>query len=47
MNLESTAEQTFDTALDTKYENKSMNDVNESMRTSSNVIENNSDGPAL
>ena len=47
MNLESTAEQTFDTALDTESENKSVNDVNESMQTSTNVIENNSDDPAL
>ena len=47
INLESTAEQTFDTALDTESENKSVNDVNESMRTSTDVIVNNSDGPAL
>ena len=47
MNLESTAEQTFDTALDTESENKSVNDVNESMQTSTNVTENNSDDPAL
>ena len=47
MNLESTAEQTFDTALDTESENKSVNNVNESMQTYINVIENNSDDPAL
>ena len=46
-NLESTTEQTFDTALDTQSENKSVNDVNESMQTSTNVTENNSDDPAL
>ena len=46
-NLESTTEQTFDTALDTESENKSVNDVNESMQTSTNVTENNSDDPAL
>ena len=43
MNLESAAEQTFDTALDIESENKSVNDVNESMQTSTNVTENNSD----
>ena len=47
MNLESTAEQTFDTALDTKYESKSVNDVNESMQPSTNKTENNSNDPAL
>ena len=47
MNLESTAEQTFDTAVDTESENKSVNDVNESMQTSTNVSGNNSDDPAL
>ena len=50
MNLESTAEQTFDTALRalaTESENKSVNDVNESMQTSTNVTENNSDDQAL
>ena len=47
MNLESTAKQTFDTALDTESENKSVNDVNESMQTSTNVTENKSDDPAL
>ena len=47
MNLESTVEQTFDLALDTESENKSVNDVNESMQTSTNVTENNSDDPAL
>ena len=47
MNLESTAEQTFDSALDTESKNKSMNDVNESMQTSTNITENNSDDPAL
>ena len=47
MNLDSTAEQTFDTALDTESENKSVIDVNESMQTSTNVTENNSDDPAL
>ena len=47
MNLESTAEQTFDTALDTESENKSVNDVNESMQTSTNVTENKSNDPAL
>ena len=47
MNLESTAEQTFDTALDTESENKSVNDVNENMQTSNNATENNSDNPAL
>ena len=47
MNLESTAEQTFDTALDTESENKSVNDVNESMQTSINITENNSYDPAL
>ena len=39
MNLESTAEQTFDTALDTESENKSVNNVNESIQTSANVTE--------
>ena len=34
INLESTAEQTFDTALDTESKNKNVNDVNESMQTS-------------
>ena len=33
MNLGSTAEQTFDTALHTESENKGVNDVNESMQT--------------
>ena len=47
MNLESATEQTFDSALDNKSENKSVNDVNESMQTSINVTENNSDDPAL
>ena len=47
MNLESTAEQTFDTAVVTESENNSVNDVNESMQTSTNVIENNSDDLAL
>ena len=47
MNLESTAEQTFDTTLDNESENKCVNDVNESMQTSTNVTENNSDDPAL
>ena len=47
MNIESIVEQTFDTALDTESENKSVNDVNESMQTSTNVTENNSDDPAL
>ena len=47
MNLESTAEQTFDTALDIESENKIVNDVNESMQTSTNVTENNSNDPAL
>ena len=46
-NFESTAEQTFDSALDTESENKSVNDVNESMQSSTNVIENNSDDAAL
>ena len=32
MNLESTAEQTFDTALRTESEKKGVNDVNESMQ---------------
>ena len=35
MNLESTAEQTFDTALHTESENKRVNDENESMQTCS------------
>ena len=47
MNLESTAEQTFDTALHTESENKGVNDVNESMQTSANVTESNSSDPAL
>ena len=47
MNLESTAEQTFDTALDTESKNKSVNDVNESVQTSTNATENNCDDPAL
>ena len=47
MNLESKTEQTFDTALDTESENKSLKDINKSMQTSTNVIENNSDDPAL
>ena len=53
MNLESTAEQTNDTSLDTESENKRVNDVNESTQnnvlqiTSTNVTENNSDDPAL
>ena len=47
MNLESTVEQTFDLALDTESENKSVNDVNESMQTSTNITENNCDDPAL
>ena len=37
MNLESAAEQTFDTALHTESENEEVNDVNESMQTSTNV----------
>ena len=45
--FESTAEQTFDTALRTEFENKGVNDVNESMQTSTNVTENNSKDPAL
>ena len=44
MNLESTAEQTFDTALDTESTNKN---ANESMQISTNITENNSDDPAL
>ena len=47
MNLESTAEQTFSTALDTESENKSVNNVNESMKTSTNLTENNNDDSAL
>ena len=47
MNPESTAEQTFNTALDTESENKSVNDVNGSVQTSTNVTENNSDDLAL
>ena len=47
MNLESTAEQTFDTALDTESENICVSDVNESMQTSTNVTKNNSNDPAL
>ena len=47
MNLESTAERTFGTALDTTSENKIVNDVDESMQTSTNVTENNSDDPAF
>ena len=47
MNLESTAEQTFGTASDTKSENKRVNDVNESMQASTNVTENINDDPAL
>ena len=47
MNLESAEEQTFDTALHTESENKGVNDVNESMQTSTNVTENNSNDPAL
>ena len=43
MNLENTAEQTFDT----ESKNKSVNDVNESVQTSTNAAENNSDDPAL
>ena len=42
MNLESTAEQTFDIALHTKSENKGVNDVNKSMQTSTNETKNNS-----
>ena len=37
MNLESTVEQTFDTAMHTESENKGVYDVNESMQTSSSV----------
>ena len=47
MNLENAAEQIFDTALQTEIENKGVNDVNESMQTSTNVIENNTNDPAL
>ena len=47
MNLENTAEQTFGTALHPKSENKGGNHVNESMQTSTNVTENNSNDPAL
>ena len=47
MNLENTAEQTFDTALRTKSENKGVSDVNKSVQTSTNVTENNSNDPAL
>ena len=47
MNLESAAEQTFDTALHTESENKGVNDVNESTQTSTNVTENNRNDPAL
>ena len=37
MNVESTAEQTFYTALDIESENESVNDVNERMQISINV----------
>ena len=47
LNLESTAEQIFDTALHTESETKGVNDVNESMQTAINVTENNSNDPAL
>ena len=46
MNLESKAEQTFETALQTDSENKGVNDVNESVPTSTNVTENNRNDPA-
>ena len=42
MNLDSTAEQTFDTALHTESENKGVKNVKESMQTSTNVTENDS-----
>ena len=47
MNLESAAEQTFDTALHTESENKGVNDVDESMQTSTNVTVNITNDPAL
>ena len=47
MNPDSTAEETFDTALHTESENKGLKDVNEKMQTSINVTENNSNDPAL
>ena len=54
MNLESTAEQTFDTVLDTESLiililnlKISVNDVHESIQTSTDVTKNNSDDPAL
>ena len=47
MNLESISKQTFDTTLLTDSENKGVNDVNESMQTSTNATENNSNDPAL
>ena len=48
LNLESKAEQTLDTALHTESENKGVNDVNESMLTSTtNVTKNNSNDLAL
>ena len=40
-------QQIYDTALHTEYENKGVNDVNESMQTSSNVTENNSSNRVL
>ena len=47
INLESAAEQTFDTALDTESENKCVNDADEGMQTSTNLTEHNSDDSAL
>ena len=47
MNLENAAEQTFDTALHTESANTGVNDVNESMLTSTYVTENNRNDPAL
>ena len=47
MNLESTEERTFDTALSTESEAKGVNYVNESTQASTNATENNSNDPAL
>ena len=46
MNLESKAEQTSDPALHAESKNKGVNDVNQSMQTSTNLTENNSNHPA-
>ena len=47
IDFESTAHQTFDPALHTESENKGMSDVNQSMQTSTDLTDSNSNDPTL